>query len=127
MAIMLDGREVMPGARMWSMVQGWVEVSHVDESAKDYEINCNDGNGLYTKDGQYFPDGPRCLFWDEVRIDPPPPPKPKVKKWRWVFEEAGCVCMTAECYENEDAVLAAFGSRVRRMQKIEFTEIEVEE
>jgi hypothetical protein len=86
--IELDGREVKVGDKMWSPIGGWCRVEDIDEG-----MDCIDVVFLDDEDNlislfancSYYKNGPRCLFWDEVKIIPPPPPKEPEKKWIWTF------------------------------------------
>jgi hypothetical protein len=87
--IIFEGREVKVGDRMWSVVSGWGVVSDLN-SEKEHKIKLkhdDDLHSTYTAEGLYISDrGVRCLFWDEVKIDPP---KPKTKRWCWARKTKG--------------------------------------
>jgi len=84
MNVILDGREVKVGDKMWSFVVGWGEVTAIDTF-----IVLKQGGEKYDfyEDGNFYSASPRCLFWDEVEVVPPKP-KLKVDKWRWAIVSA---------------------------------------
>ena len=118
--ITLDGRELKVGDRLWSTAYGWVEVKQTEP---DLAFAIRTTLGSYSASGKYSTYGPRSLFWDEVKIDPPPPPKRKVKKWLWlvIFDTA---FVTSEKYTEAEA-RRIYGACIIR--PIEETMIEVEE
>ena len=79
----LDGVPVNVGDKLYSMLHGWMTVSHI-EMDRDYQIGLQLPNGgitFYTANGLFdLDDAPRTLFWDVPTITPPKPPKPPVAK-----------------------------------------------
>jgi hypothetical protein len=79
--IQLDGIEVKVGSQMWAVQLGWVTVTGVNSGCYSIETHTPIfGHAGFTVDGCYIQDGPRSLFWDEVKIIPPAKPKRIVKK-----------------------------------------------
>jgi len=129
--IILDGREVKVGDRMWSAVSGYGVVTSI-YLADDYII-CLRADGLgsnnYCSNGAFYKGGPRCLFWSEPKFDPPPPPKRKVKKWQWALKYPGGDRWTLSHYASDYLEISAWTWPVDIIigPRVDATEIEVEE
>lgn len=117
--IILDGREVKVGDRMWSMVHGWCEIIGIRPNDK-YPIKTT--AETFKQSGSFFAGSPRVLFWDEVKIDPPPPPKQKVVRYQWLMQDSsGSYWMTNGLYTEEEVRTKDWGVGVLIIRPIEET------
>lgn len=125
--IILDGREVKVGDKLWSCVYGWGEVCDIKyEDAYPIAVRFEVYTTIYTSDGRYDTDQLRTLFWNEIDITPPAPPKQKVKKWRWVVENRGGQMKVTDYHYKDEQDVDLYHVLIP-IQKIDSTMIEVEE
>ena len=126
----LDGKEIELGSKMWSPIGGWGKVINMDDIGW-FEVHFGEREctEIFSFEGAFYRNGPRCIFWDEIDLTPPNP-KMKVKKWRWAYEwhDNGLVFNNVTGHMTEKEM----NSRIRcsngeMIGKIESTEIEVEE
>ena len=124
--IELDGKEIKIGDMLWNPMFGWGEVINIESNvSRPLMLTFKYGIFLFKKDGSYG-DGPRSLFWDEVKIVPPKP-KQKVKKWKWAFFtfDAGWQYYNVtKSHYTEEQAYAKFSNIVGRIQETEIEEYE---
>ena len=128
--IMLDGREVKIGDKLYCLIYGWGVVVWDTYNGQYISVRNNIGTFCYTPVGEYLHGGNRTLYWNEVSITPPPPPKRKVKKWHWVAKvQSGGLFVTSGLYASEEEYHERYRlvSSDTFVQKIDSTEVEVEE
>lgn len=69
-----------PGDKLWAPMFGWGEVVR-DMMHNNSQAVCvrfsGYGDVSFFVSGQYWENGPQCLFYDEVKIISPPKPKEK--------------------------------------------------
>ena len=124
--IELDGRGIKVGDMLWNPMFGWGEVKNIESNAsRPLMLTFKYGNFLFEKDGSYG-DGPRSLFWDEVKIVPPKP-KQKVKKWKWAYfilDSLRRYYHVTDLHYTEKEAYAKFSNIAGKIQETEIEEYE---
>ena len=127
MSVVLDGKEVKIGDKMWSFITGW---GVVEEISDFISISSKSGLHSFYRAGSFHQDTPRCLFWDEVVVEPPKPKVP-VEKWKWVLviHDGGHTCesVTGTYFSEKGIIEACRHQTTEVVGRIQETKIVVEE
>lgn len=110
----LHGEEVKVGDKVWHVINGWGEVTELDEGSTDYPILVQwGGRGWFewfTKDGKTYPelDETPTLFWQPIKFEIPRKPK-REKAWQWICrDDTGKCWLTYMHHTNGEEVLEYF-------------------
>ena len=87
----LHGEEVKVGDKVWHVINGWGEVSGLDDDDGIYYtilVHWADRDEWFTEDGKLCDaDRDPTLFWQPIEFKIPKKPKQikKEKAWQWVY------------------------------------------
>ena len=124
--LMLDGREVKVGDRLYDLVFGWGEVKGITVSLVIRFVHHAQAYDAWTGIPNLvgFPRN-RTLYWDEPTITPKPIRR-KVTKWRWVVKGVcGGLFVSDDFYSTAKDVEKAIPASA--IQKIDSTAKEFDE
>lgn len=104
----LHGEEVSVGDPVWHVINGWGEVSALDDKDTNYPIlvHWEGRDEWFTEDGKFHTENKTpVLFWQPSELERLKKPKQMEKAWQWVCKTGDEYWLTSAHYtEGEEAL-----------------------